>query len=77
MSEKSREIDEMRLSGTKNGKISVAVIDKPYGENSDSVVSIAIALQGDTDEPDWKVHLPKENIDSIISALTKAKESLG
>ncbi|SFV64462.1 hypothetical protein MNB_SV-6-1546 [hydrothermal vent metagenome] len=76
MNEKTTQIEEIPLSGTKDGKISIATIDKPYGEDSDSVVSIAIALQGDTDEPDWKVHLPKGDIDAVISALKKAKESI-
>lgn len=76
MSEKTTQIKEIPLSGTKNGKISIATIDKPYGENSDSIVSIAIALQGNTDEPDWKVHLPKDDIDAVIAALQKAKESI-
>lgn len=76
MSEKSLQIEEISLNGTKNGKISIATIEQPYGEGSDSVVSVAIALQGNTDEPDWKIHLPKENIDAVISALQKAKESL-
>jgi hypothetical protein len=76
MSDKTTTIDELNLSGTKEGKITIAVIDQPYGPKSESVVSIGIALQADTDEPDWKVHLPKANIDAVIAALQKAKESL-
>lgn len=62
------------LSGTKDGKITVSVISEPYGAKSDSVVSVGIALQGG--EPDWKVHLPKENIDEVILAIQEAKKSL-
>jgi len=69
-------IDEMTLSGTDDGTISIATIAEPYGKNSESVVSIAIALQSGSEEPDWKVHLPKENIDAVIKALQKAQESL-
>ncbi len=69
-------INEMTLSGTKDGKISIATIVQPYGEKSESVVSIAISLQSKADEPDWKVHIPKTNIDAVIEALQKAKESL-
>jgi len=69
-------IDEMTLSGTDNGTISIATIAEPYGKDSESVVSIAIALQSNSEEPDWKVHLPKENIDAVIKALQKAQESL-
>ena len=76
MSGTINQVAEMTLSGTENGKITVAVVNQPYGAGSESVVSIGIALQGNASEPDWKVHLPKENIDEVIAALTKAKESL-
>ncbi|MBN2823733.1 MAG: hypothetical protein JXQ76_00295 [Campylobacterales bacterium] len=72
----TREIAIMDLADTDNGKITVSIIDKPYGEKSQSVASIGIALQASADEPDWKVHLPKANIDGIIEALQKAKEQL-
>jgi hypothetical protein len=70
------EITTMDLAGTDNGKITVSVISEPYGEGSESVASIGIALQSSADEPDWKVHLPKANIDAVIEALQKAKEQL-
>ena len=76
MSGNTTTIDEMTLSGTKDGKISIAVVDQPYGPKSESVVSIGISLQASAVEPDWKVHLPKSNIDAVIEALEKAKESL-
>ena len=76
MSTLSKIIDEVKLSGTENGKIEVAVISEPYGEGSDSVASIGVFLNGENNEPDWKVHIPKENIDSVILALQKAKEQL-
>ncbi len=68
-------IDEMKLSGT-NGKITVTTVAEPYGKNSESVASIGISLQGNTDEADWKVHIPKENIDAVIAALEEAQKSL-
>lgn len=69
-------IDEMVLSGTKDGKITVTTVTEPYGSNSESVVSIGIALQANATEPDWKVHIPKANIDAVISALQEAKKGL-
>jgi len=69
-------IKEMDLSGTKDGKISVSVIKEPYGENSPSVASIGISLQSKSDEPDWKVHIPKDNLDDVISALQEVQKSL-
>lgn len=76
MSGKVTMIEEMGLDGTNHGKITVRVLEEPYGEGSASVASIGISLQANAEDPDWKVHLPKENIDAVIAALQKAKESL-
>ncbi len=73
MSKSIKEISNFPLSGTKEGNIEVAVLNNPYGEGSDPVVSIGIFLSADSQEPDWKVHLPKENIDDVVAALKEAK----
>ena len=57
------------LSGTKNGVISVTKIEEPYGKNSATVASIGISLAGNSEEPEWKVHLPMDNLDEVITAL--------
>ena len=69
-------VDELTLSGTKDGKISVSTITEPYGPKSEPVASIGISLQAGSEEPDWKVHIPKANIDAVIAALQEAKKSL-
>jgi hypothetical protein len=69
-------VDEVALSGTGDGKITIMTILEPYGEGSESVASIGVSLQKNAKDPDWKVHIPKENIDMVIAALQKAKESL-
>jgi len=69
-------IDEIVLNGTKEGKISITTIDEPYGAGSESVASIGIFLQSEAKEPDWKVHIPKANIDALIAALQEAKKVL-
>jgi len=69
-------IDEMTLSGTKDGKISITTVSEPYGPKSESVASIGISLQAGAEDPDWKVHIPNANIDAVIAALTEAKKSL-
>ena len=76
MSGKVTKINEMTLSGTKDGKITVTTVSEPYGPKSESVASIGISLQAGAEEPDWKVHIPKTNIDEVISALQEAKKSL-
>ena len=75
MSETVTQIDEMTLAGTK-GKITITTIAQPYGPKSESVASIGISLKANADEPEWKVHIPKSNIDQVIEALQKAKETL-
>ncbi|HUH41486.1 MAG: hypothetical protein PHI38_09040 [Sulfurimonas sp.] len=61
------------LNGTKKGVISVTKIDEPYGAGSHSVASIGISLSGNANEPEWKVHIPLENLDEVIEALKSLK----
>jgi len=76
MSGTVKNIEEITLSGTKDGKITISTVSEPYGPKSESVASIGIALQAGASEPDWKVHIPKGNIDAVIAALQEAKKSL-
>lgn len=76
MSNLDKVIDKFDLSETQNGKIEIAIIKEPYGEDSQSVASIGVFLEKDNKHPDWKVHIPKDNIQSVIDALIKAKEEL-
>ena len=57
------------LSSTKKGVISVTKIERPYGEDSAPVASIGISLTGNAEEPEWKVHIPLDNLDEVIKAL--------
>lgn len=61
------------LANTSNGVISVSKIEEPYGVNSNTVASIGISLAGNADAPEWKVHLPLDNLDDVIAALQKLK----
>ncbi len=63
----------IELSGTKNGVISITKLENPYGENSAPVASIGISLNGDANEPEWKVHIPLENLQEVIEALKAIK----
>ena len=76
MSNVSKIVDSFDLSGTESGKIEIAILEKPYGEESESVASIGIFLDKDSSSPYWKVHIPKSNIDKVIEALQKAKSEL-
>lgn len=66
-------LKEIHLQGTKKGVISVGTIENPYGKGSGTVASIAITLDGNTDNVDWKVHIPVENIDEVVAALQALK----
>lgn len=65
------EIETIALANTKKGVISISNITEPYGAGSGDVTSIGISLTGK--EPEWKVHIPKENVDALIAALEKSK----
>lgn len=62
----------IELSGTKKGVISITKLENPYGEGSDTVASIGISLSG-KDTPEWKVHIPLDNLDEVIEALQALK----
>jgi len=65
------ELERITLANTKKGVISISNITEPYGAGSGDVTSIGISLTGK--EPEWKVHIPKENVDAVIAALEKSK----
>ncbi len=61
------------LSGTKNGVISITKINEPYGKGSGTVASVGISLSGEAENPEWKVHIPLNNLDEVIKALSELK----
>jgi len=67
----SQEIKTIDLANTKNGNITISTIDEPYGKGSSKVASIAISLNGKDIE--WKVHIPMDNLDEVISSLQNLK----
>ena len=77
MAKTHSEIKMFHLHGTKDGVVSVAHITEPYGPGSEPVVSIGVSLKGNPLNPEWKVHIPYENIDDLIEALELAKKEFG
>ena len=63
----------LELASLEGGKIILCRIEKPYGENSSPVVSIGVSLKGE--EPDWQAHIPYANLDGLIAAKKKKKNS--
>ncbi|MCF6201304.1 MAG: hypothetical protein L3J42_04175 [Hydrogenimonas sp.] len=72
----SQLIKEIPLASSNDGAITIATIHEPYGKDSSSVVSLGIWLSKTSEEPDWKVHIPAENLDDVIKALEEAKKEL-
>ncbi|WP_457596140.1 hypothetical protein [Hydrogenimonas sp.] len=69
-------IKEIALRSAEKGAIKVAVVKEPYGAGSEPVVSVGVWLDKANEEPDWKVHIPKSNLDEVIAALQEAKAAL-
>lgn len=76
MSEKSTLVKTMQLQGTSKGILTVSHITEPYGENSAPVVSLGVSLSGNESQPDWKVHIPVDQIEEVCRALQEAKANL-
>jgi len=77
MGGKNTILTKFPLAGTKNGIISISHLEEPYGSGSFPVVSIGISLKKNGEEPDWKAHIPYENLDELINALNTAKAQFG
>lgn len=63
----------IKLHSSKSGKISIANITNPYGMGSDDVLSIGICLKNN--QPEWKVHIPYENLEELIETLEKISQT--
>ena len=61
------------LANSEQGVITVSKISEPYGEGSAEVASIGVSLRGNKENPDWKVHIPMDNLDEVIEALQSLK----
>jgi hypothetical protein len=60
--------------GTKKGVITVTKLNDPYGDGIAEVASIGVSLDNENEHPEWKVHIPLENIDEVIEALKELKK---
>ncbi|MBD3789084.1 MAG: hypothetical protein IE885_01740 [Campylobacterales bacterium] len=72
MSKNTTLIKTITLPHKSGGTITVVNINEPYGELSSTVTSIGVSLSDK--EPEWKVHIPINKIDELISALHEAKK---
>jgi len=58
----------------KNAWIVVKRIDNPYGEGTESVISLGCTLKDELENPTWKVHIPVDLIEDVVSALKLAHD---
>ena len=56
--------------------IVIARIEEPYGEGSNTVISVGCTLKDDPDNPTWKVHVPL-NIAHEVADMLKQSATLG
>ena len=66
-------IKNLHLAHTKEGSMSISHIEKPYGEYSEPVVRVSLTLH--EDEKATSLDIPYDNIEEVIDALNKAKET--
>jgi hypothetical protein len=60
-----------------NAYITVHTLTEPYGEGSESVVSVGCTLKGAVDDPTWKVHIPIDMLfDVAISLVKRSPEAM-
>ena len=60
------------LNGSENGTLKFAVVTEPYGEKSQTIVSICASID---DTQSWKIHLPLCQIKDICKALKESKKA--
>ena len=61
------------LNGSENGTLKFAVVTEPYGEKSQTIVSICASID---DTQSWKIHLPLCQIKDICKALKESKRAM-
>lgn len=59
------------LNGSENGTLKFAVINEPYSDKSQTVVSICASID---DTQSWKIHLPLCQIKDVCKALKESKK---
>lgn len=65
----ARVYKRLPLNGSENGTLDFAIIEEPYGEDSQAVVSICASVSDES----WKIHLPLRQIKAIRKALKDSK----
>lgn len=67
-------LDTMQLHTCESGEISFWDHEHPYGANSEPVLVVGVSLKKG-DEPEWKVHIPYQNLGELIKKLQQIEAS--
>ena len=57
-----------------NASIVVTRLEEPYGKQTEPVVSIGCTLKNDINNPTWKVHIPENILDEVLSAIKQVSD---
>lgn len=60
-----------KYSNRPKAYITVKLLEEPYGESSEKVVSLGCTLKGDMQNPTWKVHVPLDLAESVGQELIR------
>lgn len=60
-----------KYSNRPKSYITVKMLDEPYGDTTEKVVSIGCTLKGDMQNPTWKVHVPLDLAESVGQELIR------
>jgi hypothetical protein len=55
----------------RNAFITVTNLENPHGPGSSSVISVGCTLNGDTENPTWKVHIPVSLATVVAEAVLR------
>ena len=60
-----------KYADRQNSYIMVRKINEPYGEDSETVISVGCTLKGDFENPTWKVHIPLHLAVSVANEIQR------
>ena len=60
-----------KYSNRPKAYITVKLLEEPYGEETEKVVSVGCTLKGDMQNPSWKVHVPLDLAESVGQELIR------
>ena len=58
----------------RNAFITVTTLENPYGPGTRSVISVGCTINGNTENPTWKVHIPVSLAAIVADAVLRRAE---